>query len=104
MRDKPLTFGEENAEADNSDNAEFAMYCQLSADVRAFFLRCPIESCGKGFVYISGLLGHLRTHQACLSALIGDIISTEIESGVVTLNTLLTRYVYLYMYMGTFIG
>ena len=73
------------------ENSDFAMYCQLSPEVRAFFLRCPINSCGKTFIYISGLLGHLRTHQTCLSSLVGDVSSSDMESGKVTLNTLLIR-------------
>ena len=67
------------------------MYGQLSAQTRNFYLKCPIEICGKNFIYISGLLGHLRTHQACLIALIGKVSSSELETGKITLNKLLIR-------------
>ena len=92
MREEPLKMSAKKLRADGmSENSDFAMYCQLSSEVRAFFLRCPINSCGKTFIYISGLLGHLRTHQMCLTSLLGDVSSSDLESGKVTLNTLLLR-------------
>ena len=72
-----------------SDHSDFAMYGQLSLQTRNFYLKCPIETCGKSFIYISGLLGHLRTHQSCLLTLISNVSSSELETGKVTLNKLL---------------
>ena len=98
LRNEPLSINEKLPKNGNaaknqplSDNSEFAMYSQLSAQTRNFYLKCPIETCGKKFIYISGLLGHLRTHQSCLLTLIAKVTPTELETGKVTLNDLLTR-------------
>ena len=98
LRNEPLSINEKLPENGNaaknqplSDNSEFAMYSQLSAQTRNFYLKCPIETCGKKFIYISGLLGHLRTHQSCLLTLIANVTATELETGKVTLNDLLIR-------------
>ena len=103
LRDEPLCLNEKKSHNNGiidghhpqhnnvSDQSEFAMYCQLSLQTRNFYLKCPIETCGKNFIYISGLLGHLRTHQSCLFALIGNFSTSELETGRVTLNNLLIR-------------
>ena len=96
LRDDPFNINETKPKSSSNnstpDSSEFAMYCQLSEHLRNFFLRCPIHSCGKTFIYISGLLGHLRTHQMCLTALVGDVSISDLETGKVTLNKLLIRY------------
>ena len=103
LREEPLGLNEKRSQNNGitgghhpehnnvPDHSEFAMYCQLSLQTRNFYLKCPIETCGKTFIYISGLLGHLRTHQSCLLALIGNVSTSELETGRVTLNNLLVR-------------
>ena len=94
LREEPLTTPHkmQKRETGVSDSSEFSMYCQLSTQLRNFFLSCPIDSCGKTFIYISGLLGHLRTHQTCLSTLLGDTPPSDLETGKVTLEKLLITY------------
>ena len=93
LREEPLTASQNIQKASGvSDSSEFAMYCQLSTQLRNFFLSCPIDSCGKTFIYISGLLGHLRTHQTCLSTLLGDTPPSDLETGKVTLENILITY------------